>query len=761
MSLMAGFDFVSEISNATLLDMIKANADLDGVPLRPPFELTLPFPGGSAHVVVDGMELDLHDDDTLSLHFNFLDTSAVLGSPPLRVVCKLSGTISVRAPIELAGLGSSRQITVATAAATVDVTYSAQAEQTLADDLAGSGLTVAQFKALADQAITSLVRGAQDFSMPMGFNVVSGDGSLNPLRFSSVQVHCIGHSDRTRQALGVFGNLLAATQNNGDHTQKTATAIPAGSDMAVSISPGAFHALVFCPAAANSLNVAVNDLPTTCGSSSGLGVQGVTLESMVDTFADGAIHVGGRVAKSGFCYDADGTFHGVITLTASGSQIQPHLHMDEPDVDIDIPWYCYLAVGVVLGPISVAVLAIVDAILDKVVDDLASSALKDALGEGISGLSVGGTNGTFTGVDITPEGVTLRGSMWVSVPTSTFWKHHWLDGSVTTASKTELSSGIHRTRLWCKSEAQDYPYTEYGQHQVATYDVESQLVAIPIGASYSLRPLAAGASAVPLSGTSGTVTLENVETTYQTPLATGGTKVTQEVQVDYEVNGAQVKLRNRPEQGNFSVHLLGELTDCGGQALSGQGRTVVFTGNNVEFGGTYNEDYQDCMDELRILFAQLSDKFKQSWQFVPIWVKVNYPAPEAIVSQIRVLTEAGEQITEDILLESRLAHGASFVRAFHADSETQLGRTARPEIPVRQIAAEEASVKAQIAQWTARLEDLARVRALGHQPAARKNLLSAQVLPTEKPRYRELGIRIFYALIGMILAYAAYLLLAG
>jgi hypothetical protein len=717
MTLMAGFDLVTEISNATILKMIKANVTLGGVPLNPPFDLTLPIAGGSAHIVVNDLQIDLSDDDTLTLNLGFVDTSAVLGPPISRVVCKLSGTVKVRAPIQLvAGPGPTRLVAVNMPAATVSITYTSQANQAITGDLAGSGITAAQFKLGAATAITNFIHGVPMITMPMAFTVIPGtNGSLTPLQFTSLEVHCIGHSDRSKQALGIFGNLLASTQNNGDHTQKTGSVIPAGSDIAVSVGPGAFHTLVFCPAVADALEVNLGDLPTSCGSASGVEVEGVTITSITDSFANGHINVNGSIEKSGFCYDASGTFHGEITMDVSGSNIEPTLAMDEPNVEVDIPWYCYLVAGVVLGPIGAVTAAVIDSVMDDVAKDLASSALKDALGSGLSGINVNGfTQGVFTSVVITPAGLTMRGLMPIFPPISQFWKHQWLDGSVTTTSKTKLSAGIYTTKFWCMEAPKDYPYTEYAQTQVATYDLETYLTATPVSAVYALRSTKPGSPSTPLTGSSGSVTIDNVDTTYIMPLGTGGTKVTQSVHLDYEIAGTQIKLHNQADEGNFSVYLTGQFTDCGGEALSSQNRTITFMGNNVELGNGYYTDYQECMNQLKKQIEQITKKYKPVWDHVPIWVKVNYPPPDELIQQIRILTEIGLEETETMLLESRIAHGAAFNRALHADSQTQLGRVARADGSARaaQLAAQEVELQAQIAALTTQLDALQAARHL-------------------------------------------------
>ncbi len=726
MSLLADFDFITEISNSTLLNMIKATGQIGGVPLIPPFELTLSISQGSAHIIVTDVQIDLNGDDTVSLHLSFEDSSTVLEAPISRVVCPMKGEIKARVPVKIVrkkGTWNIYLVAVSMVDATVTISYTKPTDQVIDEDLKGSLLTRDNFKKSALRAVTEFVKTVPTLTIPMEFKVVPGaNGSLSPLQFSNLQVHCISHAKRSKQALGLFGNLLAATQKNGDHTKKSATAIYPGSDMAVSISPGAFHTLVFCPAIAKALESDMNNLPGSCGSSSGLDVEGVTIKAITESFAEDCINVDGSFAKSGFCYDASGTFHGVIKLSISGSQLKPEIQLDEPDVDVDIPIYCYIAATVILGPIGPLILGIIDKASDGVATNLASSALDNALEKGISGVDVSGFSGSiFTGLKITKEGITLFSQVPIYIPSSTFWKRCWFNGSVTNGPKTVHSTGVYWHKFSCMEKAKAYPYTEYAQNQVAIYNLNSQLVATPISAAYSLRSKP-GATAIQLIDKRGTAELTGVETTYQTPLATGGTKVTQSIHIDYEVSGTMVKLRNRPEEGNFSVELMGQFTDGAGGILSPQTQHVTFMGNNVEFGETYYEDYHTCMSALEEEYRRSMRNYKYKKDIdISIWLRNNYPDPKEIFSQILILSEVGEQVTEDMLLQSRLAHGASFVNAFHANSETKLGRVIKPEIQGIQIAAQEAQMKAQISQLTAQLEALNIARRLGNIPVFRKN----------------------------------------
>ncbi|HEX8177268.1 MAG TPA: hypothetical protein VF543_19425 [Pyrinomonadaceae bacterium] len=716
MSLLAGFDFVSEISNATLLALIKSNMTIGGVQVNPPFEVTVPFAGASAHMIVDDLTLDLNDDDTMSLNFAFSQSSVTVQAPVPRVICPLAGNMSVRIPLTLVPSGgNTQQVSANMGAATVTLSMP-QSEQTITNALAGTNITSAQFQTMALQGVTDFVRSVPNVSFPLSFNVVPNvNGSIAPLQFSSLQVHCIGNSNRSLQALGLFGNLLASTQNNGNHTEKTSTAIQAGRDAAVSFSPGAFHSLIFCPAVGTALGMGVGSLPPSCGGSTGgVSVNGIKLMSISDSFGNGQININGSVKDSGFCYDASGTFSGNIKLSVNGNALTPSISMDEPDVTIDIPFLCYLAAGVVLGPIGVATLFVIDHVADDIADKIAGTALNKALGGGVIGavgLSALSGSASFASLSITPEGLTLQGNIKVSVKNSSFKKSLLLKGSTTTSSENIASSGKWHTQIWCKP-AKDYPYTEILQNQVATYDVTSQLMATPLSVSYTLRSITSPV-AIPLTGTSGAVDIPDVTCTYAAPLSTGGAKVTQSVHLEYQLNGTALQLRNRPEDGNFAVYLEATVRDCTGAVVTGGSSVspkawVYFDGNAVVIGGGYEADYQECAAQMKELGDKIKNKYKPEDLYVEPWVPINFPPEYRVYEQIRVLKAMGVREAQEMILHSRLAHGSGFTRAFHAPADVRTGRETRASQEVDSYRITETEIRSQLVMLTNQLLQMQR-----------------------------------------------------
>lgn len=124
----------------------------------------------------------------------------------------------------------------------------------------------------------------------------------------------------------------------------------------------------------------------------------VDLTALSMRLVDGAIAVSASVEKSGFCYTASGDVGASILLEIRDGVLHAEPDIPDPVIDLDIPWYCYVA-GAVIAGLLVGVLfgvvwgiiagivvplimwlaeevltGVVDGIADKVVD-----AINDAL----------------------------------------------------------------------------------------------------------------------------------------------------------------------------------------------------------------------------------------------------------------------------------------------------------------------------------------------------------------------------------------------
>lgn len=113
----------------------------------------------------------------------------------------------------------------------------------------------------------------------------------------------------------------------------------------------------------------------------------VKLTKLELSLKDGFIQVDAAVEKSGFCYTAKGKVSARIRIEINDGQLIVQSEIDDPDIDVDVPWYCYLAaaiiglltgglfgvvwavVGAVIGPL---IMYIVQEVIEGQVQDLAS-----------------------------------------------------------------------------------------------------------------------------------------------------------------------------------------------------------------------------------------------------------------------------------------------------------------------------------------------------------------------------------------------------
>ena len=669
---LVGFDIVVEIARSALLDLLKSTMEVAGDLANPPFEITVTLPGGVenaiVHVIVSDLLLDLNADDTATLTFLF-SNSSLLSPVPGPTITTLSGKVVVNAPLALT-VSDQPQLTfpsINLATATVSLNFTTDAKGKLSAGLAGTGVNVAQFTELATNSIQTLIQGIGSTPLGNGYSVVPGaNGALVPLRFERLELHCIV-ADSTNQAVGLFGILFAANTDNGNASAKTSPAIASGHDTCVNISPQVFHTLVFCPAVSFQLGVPVAALPLSCG----LNVFGVptgegTLTNLKDSFGAGRINIDGSAHKSGFCYEADATFHGELTMSASGATLTPTIQWDEPEIDVSIDWYCGPAGGVAIGLTALINVAITNAIVEAVATGLAEGAIESVIGApptqniGISGVD-------FDAVTIASDRLTIHGNAivpipWPRTPTLT------LVGSVTTSDTTQLSTGMYTGAIapLCPSP-KDFPYTEYAQQQVASYQAVPTLLGLPL----TLKWFALyGAAQIQIPPDGGVIDFL-AQTYYVTPLP-AGTSTNQVVHVGCSLSGEVIQMTNTPAEGNYKFSLLAEATDPAGNVVKTYGVPVWFEGNAVQIGGGYQEWYAECMAKKGELLKKFSKHVNV--ELTP-WVPVDYPAPDQLLNHFITLAASSHPNAAEALLESLLAHKSSTYRALEPSVAKAIGKS--------------------------------------------------------------------------------------
>jgi hypothetical protein len=106
----------------------------------------------------------------------------------------------------------------------------------------------------------------------------------------------------------------------------------------------------------------------------------VDLTELSITPDDGFLHVVAKVTKSGFCYSATGTVGAKIKIEVTSGHLIVQAEVDDPNIDVDIPWYCWVAgavIGAILGGLLAGVIgAIVGAVLVPLITYIAQEVIE-------------------------------------------------------------------------------------------------------------------------------------------------------------------------------------------------------------------------------------------------------------------------------------------------------------------------------------------------------------------------------------------------
>jgi hypothetical protein len=665
MSTMAGFDLVIEVAKETALRLIQANVRLGGTRINPPFQVLIPIAFGTdsyASVIVTGMSLDLVGAQGANTTVHFANSSIIVKTPALTIT-QLDGNVTIATTLELVDFGGPDQKALATnlAVASANVVFSPMALSRVAVAVAGLPIDVAGVTNFAQNALEDFIRSAGWQVIPEPtFKVIPGiSGSISEGKFDRLTVHNIAG-----QAVGVFGMLLP-DRPMGDPNQKTATLISPGIDICVDVGPEAFHQLIFCTNLA--LGSPASSLPPSCGSGS-LDQDGMTITDISDSFGNGQIDVNGTFKKSGFCYDAYGSFHAAVTLTVSitGLYIIGNVALDEPSVDVHVPWYCTLA-EVFLGPIGLVLANSIRSSALKSGKDLQDS-FNSMVGGGALTFGAGGlSNASFKQATITPEAIAVGAAVDADLPVAAKPGVE-IRGSVTTSiNRLSKREGLYVVPDGCMEGS--YPWIEFAENQTGTYVVLVTLLGQPLTLEWRLECWQGYwgynsspklVSAATLTGDSGTVVLDGLTTRFALPLP-GGSAIVQPVHVEYAATTNTITLHNRPSEGNYGFILTLTATDPAGNVATAQ-TGVGFDGDSLTILGGYQEKLAQCAAMYRDRVA----RFKTDPGMIPPWVPVNYPDPEQLVQFVRALAAEGTEEAEQLLLHTVLAHGSSYFRALNS-----------------------------------------------------------------------------------------------
>jgi hypothetical protein len=528
MSLMAGFDLVTELSQDALLKLLKANGSMDGEPMSPPFDVELSLAIASltanVHLLVNDVSLVLTaGTNQLTLVLEF-DSGEVTNDGAL-LIQGLDGFINIDADVvlatipqaTLAGLGYTLKILrVDFSGATPSLQLSPQAKQNIANGLATAGVSLSEsdLEAEAGTALTNKVRSMSpvDYGPAVtlpgkgnqqvnGFLVKPGmDGSLNDsvlgaVRYTTLDVaQFIG-----AQALGMFGTLLASTAG-GNAAEKTSTAILPGMDISVSLSPDAFKHLNFCPGASRSMLDQVDadqkkslfdtddevlqfqnsQMPGCCGPAGSLDAGGITMTNICCSLEQGDIRIEFDFKKSVPCADVTGSAYQKLKLSLNqNSIVSTVIENPAPTINADVTWYCQLAVYLLsIAGLQAALGTAIGAVINYVIGqigDLVGNLLSKGKNkpQQVSPVPLGTfPNVTFLNIDVSEEGINLNGTMAITIPPPAPKSLALVVLHVTDDTPVELSSGSYHysgnPSLGCP--AMDFPYTEYSQQHEAQFE---------------------------------------------------------------------------------------------------------------------------------------------------------------------------------------------------------------------------------------------------------------------------------------------------
>ncbi len=139
----------------------------------------------------------------------------------------------------------------------------------------------------------------------------------------------------------------------------------------------------------------------------------ITLTNLDITLINGFIQISSTVTQSGFCYDATGNLTARLKLaveqdSSGNSHIVIQAEMDDPDISVDMPWYCWIAgavIGALLGGVLFGVIgAIVGAVLVPLLTWIAEEVINGIIDD-ITSVVGDAINAVLPDVDISVPGL--------------------------------------------------------------------------------------------------------------------------------------------------------------------------------------------------------------------------------------------------------------------------------------------------------------------------------------------------------------------
>lgn len=592
MTLMAGYDVVVDLSASALRKVLQSAVTVRGGPGRPdqplvPWaELERTTPDGDldlvVHVIVAeaptvALEREADDTPVLSVTIPFVDSSIAGTVDGTALEARaLAGEVVVTGPVETVR-DDNVVVRFDLGAGETEVRFDDGSERRIEDAIDGMPVPPDRIRDAVDAAVAD---GFQDTASLASYPLVSGCGSLDPPRFTGLEVHPITGAGGDVESLGFFGYVLPDA-GGGDPADRTeGSVVPPGEDYSIAISPEAFRRVLFCPALPEALDREdpapasvpctpedLPELPGPCGEADAMELEDRRgrITRLEDQLGDGFLAVEGDFEDDGFCYEATGDFRNEITVSAAEDRPGITSSVSDTDVsmDVDVDWWCRVGIFLIFDAFELIGTFVAEAI--------AEDASSDAIAENLGGMLGGGLGDPVTGplgeatiesVDVSPEGLRVDGLLGDPpadrVRTVT----------VECESEDETVEEEDRTveaRDPCLGITSGEPRTSYPVTFVSnrrTFECRATGTAVGRPFQWTLSGLRTDDSAS-LEGEEGTVTL-TVDKEYPEPFSEPD-PVRGEVDIEYRRRGNVLELQNDPADGDYTVRLTvtGTETDPG------------------------------------------------------------------------------------------------------------------------------------------------------------------------------------------------------
>jgi hypothetical protein len=682
MSLLAGYDVAIEVSNPALLIQIEKNLLINGVAANPPFDLLLALapavPGAQAHLVARDLELDLLPAGGARLTVAF-DSGSVLGGPV--DVTSLVGQLVVTAVAGIFDAGNGRkQLGVDFSSASVDLSLDSASIGRL-------GAEAATLLPAANAALTGFLRSLSVQRFGPTIPVVAGqDGGLHPehsapdlpIQLESVDSVTVPGPHRERQALVLLGTVFRDHHGHGQPGQKTSSIVSAHDNFTISLSESTFDHLFFCPPVAASLlgkqpsDLTPGDLaslPRSCGQAASLAQDGIELTHLGARLAAGHVEIDAAFQTSGPCYEAKGSAHGTLGLRLARDRehLVPSLHLDHPDVDVNIDWYCALGLvaigGIAGGIVGVVVATVLSFVADAIGNSLLAQWASGAISQEVRRdapppFTIGSLAPVILDdLRISPEGLSLLGNLFGYVPPPAK-PGAALEGSVVTTGQQYLVSSTLEVDFCPKGT---WSYEEFWQYQKASYDLVPTLLGLPLQVEWSL---AFGQTTVPLDGPSGTAVIP-VQAYYTLG---AGFSVSRQARIGYTISGTHVELTNNPGDVNYAVVLQATATDPSGATAKAEVE-VRFEGDHVQYEDAYYAARDACLRDFQRRARQWSLQHNQGPlpplpELTAVESGTVDPNPEQVGRFVRAVLASGMPQAAELATLVRSLYGSSLAAAF-------------------------------------------------------------------------------------------------